>query len=358
VDIETGYLIDANRKAEELIGLPVKKMIGMHFTEMHPRGESQYYKDMFRIFTSENPDVKRTGFILHRSGRKIPVHISGGMCELNGRKVIIGIIRDITELKLIEESLRRDKTGLEKIVGRTREVLETTRKQLEDAQRLSEIGALAAMVAHELRNPLGVIKAALYNIRQKRKAETIDKHITNIDKKISESEKIIRELLNFAQIKMPRYEQVDILKALNETLEQCRQRYSDYRVNVTINRHRMRPDARIEADPVHVNELFINILENAYQALSNQQGEIDITLEFNKKRNYCRMSFQDTGEGIDQDSKPHIFDPFYTTRVKGTGLGLSICNQLVNLHNGRLDVNSHRGQGTEVTLTLPIRVKK
>jgi len=357
-DVETGYLIDANKKASELIGLPVKKIIGMHFTELHPRGESQYYKQIFSIHTGVNPDFKETGFVLHHSGRKIPVHISGGLCEINGRKIIIGIFRDITSLKLVEESLRRDKTGLEQIVGKTQEVLETTRKQLEDARRLSEIGALAAMVAHELRNPLGVIRTALYNIRQKRQSEAIDKHVANIDKKISESEKIIRELLNFAQIKIPRYEKVVLLKALNEALELCRQRYPDHHIKITVNRRHMRKDAAIEADRVHVNELFVNILDNAFQAFPGQEGMIKINIVFLKKENTCQIDFQDNGEGIARDAIPHIFDPFYTTRTRGTGLGLSICNQLVNLHSGRLDIASQKGEGTTVSLTLPIVEKK
>ncbi len=357
-DIETGYLIDANKKAEELLGLPVEKIIGMHYTELHPRDEGQYHKNIFRIHTNGNSDSRQTGFVQHRSGRRIPVHISGGLCELNGRKVIIGIFRDITELKLVEESLRRDKTGLEQMVGRTREVLESTRKQLDDARRLAEIGALAAMVAHELRNPLGVIRTALYNIRQKRKTEAIDKHIDNIDKKISESEKIIHELLNFAQIKIPRYEKVVVSKALREVLEQCRQRYPNHHVKVKIKRQGLRSDAKLEADPVHLNELFMNILDNAFQSIVGQQGTLEIHIDYDKKDNSCRMTFRDSGEGIPPESLPHIFDPFYTTRVKGTGLGLSICSQLVNLHNGRLDISSQKGRGTMVTLELPIKGKR
>jgi len=354
-DVETGYIIEANRKASELIGLPSDQVVGMHYTELHPRGEGKFYQDIFKIHTDGRPDFKATGFIFNRQGRKIPVQISGGICELNNRKVIIGIFRDITELKLIEDSLRRDKTGLERMVDQTQETLEMTQRQLEDARHLSEIGALAAMVAHELRNPLGVIKTALYNIKKKRQTQEIDRHIANIDKKINESERIIKELLNFAQIKMPRYTKVPVLKVLDECLEQCRQQNPGRQVAVKVERRNVSRRTMLDADPIHVNELLINILSNAYQAFVGENGKITVHLEHDTRQGYLNITVADNGSGIDAENLPRIFDPFFTTRVRGTGLGLSVCNQLVNLYAGNLDISSQKGQGTRVCLRLPMK---
>lgn len=352
-DAETGYLIDANRKAEELIGLSVQKIIGMHQTELHPKGEALVYREYFKNHT-EQGEVKTIGFVFHREKGKIPVQITGGMTEVNGRKVIMGIFRDITDLRLVEEALRRDKDGLEKAVSERTEKLHETLRSLEDAKRLSDIGALAATVAHELRNPLGVIKTAIYNIRQKIKDDSLTRHLANIDKKIAESELIIKNLLSYAQIKTPSYEKVNVWEILQECVEQCRHKYGDKDSAVTVKAHKGKPSGSAQVDSVHLNELFVNILDNAYQALPGPHGKITVDFDYNEKDNVWSVVFTDNGVGIEKNILPNVFDPFFTTRSRGTGLGLSVCNQIVNLYSGRIEIASVKGEGTSVTISLPI----
>jgi len=357
-DVETGYIIDANKKAEEMVGLPIDKIVGLHHSELHPKGESKFYRDIFHLHTDENPNFKAVGFVVNqKNNQKIPVQISGGLCELNGRKIIIGIFSDITEFKAVEDDLRRDKTGLEKKVDQAHEILDRTQKQLEDTKRLSELGTLAATVAHELRNPLGVIRTALFNIKNKVTSDVIDKHIKNIEKKIVESEHIIKNLLTYAQIKVPHYQKVSVVKVLNECLHQCRKKYAHYDVNVKVTKKQGRKNVCIEADPVHINELFNNILDNSFQSLKNKRGHINVVMDCDQKEDKCIFTFSDDGIGIERDQLPNIFDPFFSTKPRGTGLGLSVCNQLVNLYSGEINIQSRKGEGTTVTLRLPVKKK-
>ena len=149
-----------------------------------------------------------------------------------------------------------------------------------------------------------------------------------------------------------------MIRILKETIAYCRGKYADRQITVRL---KIRPKgvrtAVIEADPVHINELFMNILENAYQAFGPGKGSIDINLDYNTRKGICSISFEDNGLGIAPQDIPRIYDPFFTTKTKGTGLGLSVCNQLVNLYGGQINITSQKGQGTAVSLILPIKRK-
>ncbi|MFA5087497.1 MAG: PAS domain S-box protein [Candidatus Omnitrophota bacterium] len=352
-DVDTGYIVDANKRAEELIGIPVERIIGLHQTELHPRGEAYLYRQFFIDHTDKTPGYKATAFVQHQDGHKIPVQISGNVIELKGRKIMIGIFRDITDFRAMEERLKKDRDGLEKIVDEKTKALGRILKELEDAQRLSEIGTLAATVAHELRNPLGVIRTAAYNIKKKSGKSSSARHIMNIEKKVEESEQIIRNLLNYAHIKIPRYEKVSPVKILKDCLRVCQHKYTKHHVKIHIQDSSGERDF-IDADPLHVSQLFSNILDNAYQSFSSQKGRVDIRVQHDKLKNEFFISFHDNGTGIDKKDLRKIFDPFFTTKSKGTGLGLTVCNQLVNLYGGKIDVVSIRDEGTTVSIILPI----
>ena len=254
----------------------------------------------------------------------------------------------------IDEVLRKDKADLEKVVGERTEELARLQKALEDARRLSDIGILAATVAHELRNPLGVIKIAVYNIKMEKKDPLLDGHLANIDKKISESDQIIKNLLSYARIEIPRFENIAVLDVLNESVAHCKEKYSKWEVTVEI-KHNCKKSDEIFADPLHITELFSNILDNAYQAFSHSKGRIEIVLDYNKKADTLGMSFKDNGAGVEKQDLPKLFDPFFTKKSKGVGLGLTVCKQVVNLHRGKIDIKSTKGKGTVVYATLPIK---
>lgn len=256
-----------------------------------------------------------------------------------------------------EGILKEYRISLEKMVSKRTKELLGARKQLEDAKRLSDIGTLAATIAHELRNPLGVIKAAAYNIRRKSKgAASLESHLTNIDKKISESDQIIKNLLNYSRIKMPKYENVSCKKTLAEILAAIKQKYSKWNVAIN-NQCNCGDNDLIEADPVHMTELHFNIIDNAYQSFPNKRGIIEIEGKYNKNQNSFTEIFKDNGIGIDEEDLPKVFEPFFTKKSKGIGLGLTVCKQLVSLHNGTIEIQSKKGKGTTVTLTLPIERK-
>jgi len=260
---------------------------------------------------------------------------------------------DITEHKLADEVLKRDKETFERLVSKRTHELFKTQAELDKAKRLSDLGTLAATVAHELRNPLGVIKIASYNIRKKRENSLLDKHLDNIEKKVSESGQIINNLLSYSRIKISSYEKIQIYDILNECIAFAKRRFHKQNVSI-VKKFKLRKKKFIEADPLQIREIFNNILTNAYQSVSNKKGKIEIS-ERDDGKGSIEISFKDNGIGIGKKDLERIFEPFFTRKSKGTGLGLTICNELVNLHGGRIDIKSKKGKGTSITVSLPIK---
>lgn len=263
------------------------------------------------------------------------------------------IFRDITERKKAEEVLKRDRETLEKLVEERSEELLRVQRKLEQAKRLSDIGSLAATIAHELRNPLGVIQAAVYNIRRKREKTSLDKHLNNIEKKISESSQIINNLLSYTRIKMPDCEMVNIHDILEECLSAAGKRFYGNSCFIA-NEFGSIKDLTIEADPFEMKEVFNNILNNAFESIPAENGEIEVAARLENGK-FVAISFKDNGAGIEKDDLNRVFEPFFTRRSKGTGLGLTICSELVNLHNGRIDIESEKGRGTVVVVHIPMK---
>lgn len=248
---------------------------------------------------------------------------------------LILILVDVTKRKLAEQELN------------------AAQIMLHQAQRMSDIGTLAASVAHELRNPLGVIRTALYNIKRKQTTGDLSRHIANIEKKIAEGDQIINNLLTYSRIKSPQYEPVQIFTLLEECLTHMRQAVERETAEVEI-RYPAFPSVEMEADPVQLREIFNNLLNNAYQALQNKDGVIQVESK-QEAADGLEIMIQDNGCGIDPEDLERVFDPFFTTKSKGTGLGLTICKELVHLHGGQISISSRKDAGTEVTVFFPLK---
>lgn len=262
--------------------------------------------------------------------------------------------RDITEQKKIEQELADYRANLEKTVEARTGELVATRRELHDARRLADIGALSATLAHEIRNPLAGIKAATYLIAKKGQQKSLEKHITIINKKIGECDHIIRNFLGYARIAMPKHEPVVIAEVLQECLSSLNLKYSDWKVVVRV-KFNCEKNQIIEADSFHLTHLFSNIIDNAYMSFENKTGTIDITFDCDEKANSLIATIKDSGCGIAEENLPKLFDPFFTTRARGVGLGLSVCKQVVELHRGKIDVKSRIGEGTEFRIALPLK---
>jgi PAS domain S-box-containing protein len=288
--------------------------------------------------------------IIDRGGKTRDIHVTIGLIPGTTRSVVSAM--DITNLKRAEEIIIRDKETLEGMVRQRSAELMEAHEKLTEARRLSGIGLLAATVAHELRNPLGVIQTALYNIGRKRKEPALDRHLANIEKKISESDQIISNLLRYSRIKPPRREPGNLFEILSESIEAAGRRFPDHKVEVVADIVSLKEDT-VDIDVVQIKEVIDNLLNNAYQAVTDVEGRIEIRGAIESDRTVA-ISIKDNGMGIDRDDLERVFEPFFTRKSRGTGLGLTICRELVQLHGGTVGITSEPGSGTTVTMVLPL----
>ncbi len=259
--------------------------------------------------------------------------------------------QDVTTRKKAEELLEKDKNVLKKVVDRKEAQLLETSKQLQDAKRFSDLGVLAATIAHELRNPFGVIRSAVYNINRKNSNAALKSHLLNIEKKVSESDQIICNLLSYSKINFPHRARVSIVKILDECALHCAEKYIKWQVEV----HKDIAEGvdMIDADLVHMTELFCNILDNAYQAFPEKKGMIKITAGYEEEKRKIRIVFEDNGIGMEEADLKKAFEPFFTKKHRGIGLGLSVCAQVVRLHGGTIEIKSRPREGARVIVVLP-----
>jgi PAS domain S-box-containing protein len=263
----------------------------------------------------------------------------------------IGSCTDITEHKLAEDILQRDADNLKKTIEERSRELDKVQAELKKANRLADIGTLAATVAHELRNPLGVIQMAAFNLKRRHPELAEERHLANIDKKVWEGERIINNLLSYASIKVPKYENITLVKTLDDCLTTIQSRFHD--AEISVERHyQIDPSTVIQADQLQLIEIFNNVLTNAFQAFPENKGTIELAVL--RRNGSVKVLVKDAGMGIEQDDLEKVFVPFFTRKAKGTGLGLAICNELVHLHNGTIEIDSKIGQGTTVTIDFPM----
>ncbi|MDD5773522.1 MAG: ATP-binding protein [bacterium] len=269
--------------------------------------------------------------------------------------MLVRSIRYSMERKVMEEVLRRDREMLEKLVNEKARELLNVQKGMEQAKRLTDIGTLAATVAHELRNPLAVINVVSYNLKRKINDPDLKKQIHIIENKVMESDQIINNLLFYSRLRKPFFENVNIQKILSEVIELIK--FDTKNIKKARITAKCDPimNTAFEADPLQLKELFINIVNNSFDALADKKGAIEIIAKPDINKNGALIYIKDNGSGIDSENLSKIWEPFFSTKSKGTGLGLSVCRQIILLHNGTIDIKSEKGKGTTVIVGLPCK---
>ena len=350
IDIESQEIVDANDVAASLLGVPRQKAIGMRHRDLHPEDQGEKCEMMMRKAARTGDAMQHVTYICDQS-RCVPVHVNATPMELNGRQVMVSIVRDITEFVSEEEKLRRGQDLLRREMMERREQLAEMRKKLEDSRRLSDIGTLAASIAHELRNPLGVIRLAAFNIQKKVKDNSCDRSFRTIDLKIEESSQIIRNLLSYARVQNVEYGKLFIKDVIEEGVDQVMHKHHRNKVKFECDSECCE-GVSMQADRVSVLELLFNLFDNAAQAYEDHQGVVKVVCRV--KDEHAVIKVIDNGEGMDAETLTKIFDPFFTKRTYGIGLGMNVCKRIIDLHGGTIDVKSAKGEGTTVTVTLPL----
>jgi signal transduction histidine kinase len=223
-------------------------------------------------------------------------------------------------------------------------------KQIMQAEKMAAIGELAAGIAHEIRNPLGIITGSAETVR-KHKDQKIREEMTRYI--LEESNRInglISSFLDFARPKEPKLMGCDLREVLEKTLLLLSPQAKT--LGVEIRKEIPQGPLHVSIDPDQMRQAFTNLGVNALEAMP-QGGVLKVTVLENA-RDKVSIRFSDTGKGIPKELKAKVFDPFFTTKEGGTGLGLSIAHRIISQHAGTLSVEGGEGEGSTFTIVLPL----
>lgn len=224
-------------------------------------------------------------------------------------------------------------------------------RQIMQAEKMVAIGELASGIAHEIRNPLGIITASAETLR-KYKDEKIQMEMT--DYILEESQRInqlINNFLDLARPKETRWELVDLREVLEKTLLLLSPQA--HRLGIEVKTEVPKDPLFLKVDPEQMRQAFMNIGVNALEAMPDG-GILKVKIRDNGQGRVL-IQFSDTGKGIPEEIRGRIFDPFFTTKERGTGLGLAIAQRIISEHGGGIEVEDGEKGGTTFTIRLPIR---
>ncbi|MEG6521653.1 ATP-binding protein [Desulfotomaculum sp. 1211_IL3151] len=226
------------------------------------------------------------------------------------------------------------------------------KKRLQDelmrSERLVALGRLVTGVAHELRNPLGIVRATVQVMEGEYKnLEGIKDYSKVICEQIDRGNKVIQELLDFGRPSKPIVSPTDLNWLLESVLTFTHPMLRQNNIKL-MKEYASLPKANIDSD--RIKQVFVNLIINAIQAMPDGGS---LTIRTFAEKDYLIVQFSDTGKGITAKDLPRIFDPFYTTKEDGAGLGLSICHQIIHLHKGAIWVSNTSPAGTTFDVRLP-----
>jgi PAS domain S-box-containing protein len=228
----------------------------------------------------------------------------------------------------------------------------TERKRAEALLReqttLARLGEMAAVVAHEVKNPLAGIRGVLQVIGSRMPADSRDRAIvSDVQERLDVLNDLLQDLLLFARPKEPKTAPVAVRPLLEDTVHQLKRDPGMFGVEVAVGGD----SPTVKADAGQLQRALLNLLINAGQAMQGA-GRIAITVQASDGA--CRITFQDTGPGIPADVRERIFEPFFTTKHRGTGLGLPTSRRIIERHGGTLSLETPPEGGTIASILLPV----
>ena len=359
VDKECNYIF-VNDMWLSQFGLLRSQVLGKTFDAFHTTEETKNFaKNVNRVFETGTTTVYES---YSKKYDKWFMKTLGPIKEPDTKNVIaVSVIsKNITERKKAEQDLKK-----------TYNELKETQDQLIQNEKMAAIGRLTSGVAHQIRNPLGIILMGVEYLDNtlSEKDEQCSGAIEIIKQAVGRANKIIVDILQFSRKSELKFESVDVCELLDDTINLVER--SENLKNIKINRNYPKEPVKCKADKNMFQQVVINLLNNAVDAMQ-EGGEIKVSVFYksasklnNKvgKRgdDYFKIGdkmavveIEDAGEGIPEDLLAKIFEPFFTTKEakKGTGLGLSLAHLIIDRHKGSIEVKSEGNKGTKFIVNL------
>ena len=336
-----GEFIYLSPSVKNLLGYNQTELIGKPFRSLvHPDDLPIIEEAISRTDVDGNQTTGNKEYRFRHASGEWRWHVSGGTATQGKGDIsfdFIGIARDITEFKQTEQEKQR------------------LEEKAQVASRLAAMGEMAAGIAHEINNPLtGVLGYSQIMLERENVPEDIKgdlRLITDSSQRVAE---IVKRLLTFARQAKPVKSLVNLNELIDNTIKLRSYVLKTADIKVFTRFDRDLPLSVV--DPGQLQQVFLNLIVNAEQAMKEAHGKGTLVIITEKQDNNIRISFQDDGPGITEENQAHMFEPFFTTKApgEGTGLGLSLSRSIILEHDGNMSVESEPGHGATFIIELPI----
>jgi PAS domain S-box-containing protein len=372
-----------NRGAEKVFGWPREKVLGKPIEALLPPRYSAEHRGHVEEFArsgvvSRNMGDRREVHGRRKSGEEFPAEVSISKMQVDGRMYFTAIVRDVSARRRAEDAIRQLNQELEgRVEARTAELVEANRQltrkseelvraledhrattqQLWQAAKLAGVGEMAASIAHELNNPLGIVALRLEAVLAKTPADDLRRRALEIiEQELDRMAGLVSNLLQFSRPGREEVSSVDLGEEAARTLDLMHHHLKKRSIAVV---PRFGPEpVRVHADRQKLRQVFLNLVSNAADAMP-QGGTLTLTVRrgpLEAGAPGALIEVADTGHGIPPEVLPKVMDAFFTTKEegKGTGLGLAICRRIVQEHHGTIQIDSAVGTGTKVSIAIPV----
>jgi hypothetical protein len=334
---------------EEAMGRPLKDIFNTIDEKSGKQTANPLLKLQLRRSEAETGDSL---LLLAKDGNRVPIipNIAPIKNEKGDIAGAVLVFQDITERKRAMDELKKAYSDLKK-----------TQQELIQSEKLAALGRFSSGVAHEIKNPLGIILGGMEFLEGKlaRAEKDVKIAVEKIKEATFRANTVVQGLLNFARPSELKTERVKPDELIKETLSLLA--YKTPRSIIKVETHFSKEELYIEVDRNQMQQVFFNLLLNAIEAMP-KGGVIEIRTkkrilsELSIEKFLCVIEIVDSGEGIPEENLQRLFEPFFTTKRerKGTGLGLSMAKLIVDNHQGNLEIESKPGEGTLARVILPL----
>lgn len=353
-----GKLLDVNQAYADIMGRTIDECYSLSYWDVTPKKYTEDEKEQLDSLEKTGHYGPYEKEYFHKDGHLVPVRLSGMILNRGGESFIWSSVENISDIKIAEAELRKHRVHLEEMIDERTKELRDAQDELVRKERLATLGQLTATVSHELRNPLGAMRPSLYVIERKNdKGDVkVQNAIERIDRNIERCDRIIDELLDFTRITelylQKRHFDDWLESALDEQIIPegilLEKDFSLKNVELTIDADRLR-------------RAVINVFENACHSMMDDNKKnvnidnatLTVKTRFNNER--VEIIITDNGSGMPKNVLDKIYEPLFSTKGFGVGLGMPTVKQIMQQHNGGVEIYSEKGKGTTVMLWLPLK---